>query len=279
MISPLAQINPQLNEIWRAEWTPGTVEPARYLYDHELVLILKGSCVVDVLPEKHHLETGDFLIIPPGRNHVTTTGPEGVFRNCLHFHWAPSTRPRSQAICSFYPRKPKLTELTPAPAFVPKSFFKGRFLVNGTVRPLLETIFLNWQSGDSFQRALCRAHFLELLTHLLSTNTASTPAISQSSRLAYAVKELLERESREPLQILLPTLGFSYAHLCRLFHKKFGVTPGDYRNSIRLERAKALLRDPHLTVAQVAYQAGFDDPAYFTRLFRRRYDMPPSALR
>ncbi len=82
-----------------------------------------------------------------------------------------------------------------------------------------------------------------------------------------------------PLQTLLPKLGFSYAHLCRLFQKKFGVTPGDYRNSIRLEHAKTLLRDPHLTVAEVAYQSGFDDPAYFTRLFRRRNGAPPSALR
>jgi len=64
------------------------------------------------------------------------------------------------------------------------------------------------------------------------------------------------------------SLGFSYAHLCRIFHASFGLTPVEYRNTARLEQAKTLLRDTSLTIAEIAYRAGFQDPAYFTRQFR-----------
>jgi len=99
--------------------------------------------------------------------------------------------------------------------------------------------------------------------------------------LAYRIKELLDADDAhlQPIQKLLPALGFSYAHLCRIFRRKFGISPVRYRNVVRLERAKELLRDPKLTITEAAYAAGFQDPAYFTRKFHECYGVPPSHLR
>lgn len=50
----------------------------------------------------------------------------------------------------------------------------------------------------------------------------------------------------------------------------------------RLETAAALLHDPqwrHRRIADIAVEAGFTDLSYFSRSFRRRYGVPPSALR
>lgn len=53
-------------------------------------------------------------------------------------------------------------------------------------------------------------------------------------------------------------------------------TPVQIIRELRLQKAKELLRNPDLNVAEVAYQAGFNDPSYFTRLFTREMNMSPS---
>jgi AraC-like DNA-binding protein len=53
----------------------------------------------------------------------------------------------------------------------------------------------------------------------------------------------------------------------------------ELRDAVRLERARALLADPTLSVAQVAQRLGYRDAANFSRAFRRQTGMPPSAFR
>src|SRR5215475_6385268 len=54
-----------------------------------------------------------------------------------------------------------------------------------------------------------------------------------------------------------------------------GLTPHELVLRTRLARAQELLADSDLTVMEVAAQVGYDDPAYFSRLFTRRVGMPP----
>ncbi len=53
-------------------------------------------------------------------------------------------------------------------------------------------------------------------------------------------------------------------------------------NATRLDRASDLLGDPRaagLSIAEIAYRAGFLDPGYFTRLFRKRFGITPREWR
>ena len=58
-----------------------------------------------------------------------------------------------------------------------------------------------------------------------------------------------------------------------------GCGPKDYLLGIRLNRAKDLLAATELPVAAVARRVGYDDPAYFSRLFARRVGMAPVRFR
>lgn len=279
MTSWILKVDPQIHEIWWGDWPANTLEPARYLYDNELVLVMKGGCRIEVDGESHDLTAGEGLIVPPGRQHLTTAGNDGVSRFCAHFHWTPQPRRKPKAIACFFPATPRRGEITHPPSFIPKESLGRAFSFDGEERLLAQKILSQWQAGDGFGHTLCRVHLLEMLTRLFPEEGTSHRQGDASSRLAYLVKDLLERENAAPVQELLPTLGFSYAHLCRIFRNKFGVTPVDYRNAIRLERAQMLLKNPCLTIAEVAQQTGFSDPAYFTRLFRKRHGRPPSGLR
>ena len=275
------KISPRLTIVWHGRWKAGQQEPARYLYDHELVIVTRGSCEVRIGTEIQKLEADDYLIIPPDTLHVTTTGSQGVERYCFHFDWVPPAKHTPHPFCSFYPDRPAQSKIRPTPSFVPLRALQGRCPSDGSARPLIESLIHRWQTGEPLARATSRAVFLELLTKLTWDSSGQTRHADRAEQLAYAVKDLLDRpESRtESIQALLATLGFSYPHLCRLFHRKFGLTPAGYRNAVRLEHAKTLLRDPRFSINEAAYAAGFSDPGYFARQFRKQNGLAPSDYR
>ena len=59
-----------------------------------------------------------------------------------------------------------------------------------------------------------------------------------------------------------------------------GTTPMAYANSVRMAQASRLLTDyPEMSVSDVAEQCGFDDMAYFSRLFKKTYKLTPTQFR
>jgi len=57
-----------------------------------------------------------------------------------------------------------------------------------------------------------------------------------------------------------------------------GKSPIDFIRSIRMQRAMQLLEKSDLTIAEIAYQVGFNNPKYFSRFFKREFTKPPSAF-
>lgn len=58
-----------------------------------------------------------------------------------------------------------------------------------------------------------------------------------------------------------------------------GMSPVDYRNSLRIRRASELLKTGSYTVAEAAEQVGIGDMKYFGKLFKRYTGLTPSALK
>ena len=52
----------------------------------------------------------------------------------------------------------------------------------------------------------------------------------------------------------------------------------EFIRSIRLQQAKILLETTSLNVSEIAYQVGFNDPAYFTRAFKKQYGRTPKSF-
>jgi signal transduction histidine kinase/DNA-binding response OmpR family regulator len=66
-----------------------------------------------------------------------------------------------------------------------------------------------------------------------------------------------------------------YAKLSALTDLSFNV----YVRTLRLQKAKTLLESTDLNVSEVAYEVGFNDPKYFSRVFSEQFGVAPSALR
>jgi len=85
----------------------------------------------------------------------------------------------------------------------------------------------------------------------------------------------------EPINLsdLADKCFMSYSHLFRLFKLKFGMTPIEYKNSLRIEKAKNLLCDHDCSIGEIADMLGFEGACYFTRAFKKYVGMSPSYYR
>ena len=193
----LEQIAPRLNMAWRGTWKVGTIEPARYLYDHELVVVTEGSCRIQIGETHHTLIAGTFLIISPNIYHATTTLPGGVRRLCFHFDWTrPAALPKRLPIWVYHPARPRATCIKPAPIFVPRQDGVRPFDLAGPLSLLMETIFHRWQTGTPHDRATSHAVLNELLIGLLWRKETGQRPADRATQLAYQVKELLDHAPR-----------------------------------------------------------------------------------
>jgi len=97
------------------------------------------------------------------------------------------------------------------------------------------------------------------------------------SRISAAV-EHIDRHYTEETDVneLAAMCYISKPHLFRLFKSEFGMSPIEYRNSLRIRQAKALLADGELSVGEIAAMLGFESGYYFSRMFKAAVGVAPS---
>jgi signal transduction histidine kinase/ligand-binding sensor domain-containing protein/DNA-binding response OmpR family regulator len=78
------------------------------------------------------------------------------------------------------------------------------------------------------------------------------------------------------VESLTKEVGMSRMHLHRKILGLFGQSPGDFLRTIRLKRGAVLLKEKTGNISEIAYDVGFDSPAYFSNCFRNQFGLSPS---
>jgi AraC family transcriptional regulator, regulatory protein of adaptative response / DNA-3-methyladenine glycosylase II len=78
---------------------------------------------------------------------------------------------------------------------------------------------------------------------------------------------------------LAERVGVGARHLRRLFDKHLGASPIEVAQTRRVLRAKQLIHDTQMTMAEIALASGFNSIRRFNEIFRAMFKRPPSALR
>jgi YesN/AraC family two-component response regulator len=73
--------------------------------------------------------------------------------------------------------------------------------------------------------------------------------------------------------------GLSYHYLSRLIKKILKTSFTQYLNQTRLQVASRLLQNKSLSVTEIAYTCGYEDPGYFCKLFKKAYGNTPGFYR
>ncbi len=94
------------------------------------------------------------------------------------------------------------------------------------------------------------------------------------------VQEIQERYTENiTLTDLAEKYGISTSHLSGLLKNELKLPFSEYITARRMQRAKELLKDENLSVAQVAEQTGYNDYFYFTKVFKKTTGITPSKYR
>ncbi len=125
----------------------------------------------------------------------------------------------------------------------------------------------------------------ELIIRILQTNVReaykqNAKELSNSHRLAHIIQFIRDHISR-PLTIkeLSEKACMSESHFYKVFKQEMGISPTDFINQERINKAIKLLEDPSCNLTDVFLSCGFTNRSYFNRMFKRMKGMSPSQFR
>ena len=135
-----------------------------------------------------------------------------------------------------------------------------------------------------------RTSYIGTLLDALKAHTLRGPAPSNETlfpsadfsayRIHHIMNEILSKpEEDHCLEMLAAQAGLTPSHFCRVFKRATGATPHQFVMKARLDRARDLLGQSGLSVAQVAEMTGFTSQSHFTRAFRQYSGQTPSGWR
>lgn len=95
------------------------------------------------------------------------------------------------------------------------------------------------------------------------------------------VRDYVRQHFQEKLSLdeVAEAFFINKSYLSELFHERFGKSFVQYKNEVRVERAKCLLSDTRLTVSEIAAMCGFDNLSYFALVFRQITGKTPMQYR
>lgn len=186
-----------------------------------------------------------------------------------------------------YPEVLKQLYRTELPALIEKRSYQGqgRLVANETIiSRYIESLEFYFQNPFLVNDDLLELKIKELI--LLLVQTKNVDSILElvtdlySSRNV-ALKKVVDLHIYSPVSLeeLAALCHLSLSSFKRAFKKLYHDTPTHYFIREKLKKAKELLTRSDLSVSEIAYAAGFNDPLYFTRLFKQREGIPPSVYR
>jgi len=115
----------------------------------------------------------------------------------------------------------------------------------------------------------------------LGGQTAITSADNISKVYYRRFQQLIKeyRSYKKTVEDYARALFISTGHLSRICRTIAGKSPKDIIIDYFITEAQLALSEVNMNVADISYDLGFDDPAYFTRLFRKRTGQTPVAFR
>ena len=156
------------------------------------------------------------------------------------------------------------------------------------LRATLEEIASEIEGGDAGWRELIRSLVNQLAVYLLRAHINA----QRSDEIELSRVGIVDRRLRRAIEFMSDNCGrelslaeiagaayLSEFHFARLFKKITGATPHAYLASLRIERARRMLAESDLPIAEVGAEVGYTSQSHFTKIFREATGMTPKAFR
>lgn len=137
----------------------------------------------------------------------------------------------------------------------------------------------------SFQRMACLMEsngiLLQLFSRFMTEKSLKKPAASSSYEKLDMVIQYINKNLDKHISVidLAELMYLTSDHFSKVFRKVIGVSPCEYIQMKRIERAQALLLTSNMSIMQVAERVGICNPSQFTRLFTKIAQCSPKEYR
>lgn len=118
----------------------------------------------------------------------------------------------------------------------------------------------------------------QILTSLDAATTPATPAYTDNIQ---KILDYIDLHFLDELKLgqIVELFHLSEKYLSRYFKQKTGCSYTDYVTSLKLERAKHLLRYSDAPIYEISMELNFTDASYFTKVFQKKEGLSPSEYR
>lgn len=239
----------------------------RKLEQTVLWYIREGRCSLSVDGHSYIGEAGDMLVIPGGSSMSSRALSTTVVIVSVNLEAEVSfLSHRSWAQLLHVPVKPVLNR--------------------SELVPLLDRMLRTSEAATAGQALLLQADLLRTLGLLLDQCHRadlydSSPLVSSTDPRIRSVIEFIARNpAHHPsLTELAELAGVSESHLRKLFVRETGLAPLSFVQRLKINQAKLRLQETSERISDIAYQLGYEDANYFTRLFKRTTGYAPAEFR
>lgn len=158
-------------------------------------------------------------------------------------------------------------------------FFSGVSLVYANLFMEMISELQNCQTG---YRDMLTMYLRQLFQQVQRSREERRPVVSAGiqEEIGYALRYFSEHYN-EPIEIkeYAHRRGMSVSWFLRCFKQVTGKTPVQYITALRISNAVSLMESSDCNVTEAAAIVGYDNPFYFSRLFREQFGFPPSEYR
>ena len=113
----------------------------------------------------------------------------------------------------------------------------------------------------------------EYLINSVQTSRLEIRSDAVNSAIRYMEEHYMEEIT---LEEIARYIGISPQHFSKIFKEETGINYIEWLTNLRLDIAKRLLAEGGKTVKEVCYQVGYNDPNYFSRIFRKIVKISPT---
>ncbi|MCD8186956.1 MAG: AraC family transcriptional regulator [Rikenellaceae bacterium] len=152
-----------------------------------------------------------------------------------------------------------------------------------TIRPYIQTIFerlcMEYESVGS--QKMIKAYLILLLTEIEEASVYSAREVTlENSNCNRFIESVFRHcDLRIPVSDYAEQLGISQDYLQKIIKRITGKSPMAWIHEAVILQAKACLLSTDLAVGEISGRVGVEDPAYFSRLFKKHTGLTPLQYR
>lgn len=268
------ELNPTFLFTWKGT---RTCDEKRY-HCHEnhieMNFILSGRGKYKIDDEIYQVEEGDLLIFNPGVQHQALTDGNG--RPTVEFFVGFTD-------VAFHGMEKNHFHISEGPILHTTGELRQKLF---RIASSMEAESADWKQGRYF---MLRSYLVQMLLLLIREQTEPVKPKKgyafESVSKKYVVEQIVnyfEDHYAEKISLdqIAENMYLSPFYISKIFKSETGDTPIRHLINIRLERAKEILEKGECnSIQEVAAKVGYDDAYHFSKLFKKKYNVPPSKIK